>query len=81
MCYRAQCYETARLIAKGMNFKENQFTVAFQSRLETRAKDPWLKPYSDLVIEELPKKGVKSVLAFSASFVADCLERMDFSQS
>lgn len=74
LCYRAQCYETARQIAKSMNLNEDQFTVAFQSRLETRAKDPWLKPYSDLVIEELPNKGIKNVLAFSASFVADCLE-------
>ena len=74
LCYRAQCYETARLIAKEMHLQENEFSVAFQSRLETRARDPWLKPYTDLVVEELAKKGVKNVLAFSTSFVADCLE-------
>ena len=74
LCYRAQSYETARLIAEEMNLSEDQYSVAFQSRLETRAKDPWLKPYSDLVTAEFPKKGIKNVLAFSASFVADCLE-------
>ena len=74
LCYRAQCFETARLIAEKMQLTKDQYTVAFQSRLETRARDPWLKPYSDLVIEEFPKKGIKKVLAFSASFVADCLE-------
>lgn len=74
LCYRAQCYETARLIAKDMNLSESQYSVAFQSRLETRARDPWLKPYTDIVVEDLAKEGTKSVLAFSTSFVADCLE-------
>lgn len=74
LCYRVQCYETSRLIAKAMNLKENEYDVAFQSRLETRASDPWLKPYSDVVTAEYPKNGVKNVLAFSPSFIADCLE-------
>jgi protoporphyrin/coproporphyrin ferrochelatase len=37
-------------------------------------KNPWVKPYTDDVIKELPAKGIKSVLAFSPAFVADCLE-------
>ena len=74
LCYRAQCFETSRLIAKAMNLKEEEYTVAFQSRLETRARDPWLKPYSDIVTADFPKNGVKNVLAFSPSFIADCLE-------
>lgn len=74
LCYRAQCYETARLIASDMNLSEDKYSVAFQSRLETRARDPWLKPYTDLVVENLAKNGSRSVLAFSTSFVADCLE-------
>ena len=74
LCYRAQCYETSRLVAKAMNLKDDEYDVAFQSRLETRARDPWLKPYADILAEEYPKKGTKNVLAFSPSFVADCLE-------
>ena len=74
LCYRAQCYETSRLVAKAMNLKESDYEVAFQSRLETRARDPWLKPYSDVVTEDFPKNGIKNVLAFSPSFIADCLE-------
>ena len=74
LCYRAQCYETSRLVAKAMNLKDSDYEVAFQSRLETRAKDPWLKPYSDVVTADFPKKGIKNVLAFSPSFIADCLE-------
>ncbi len=74
LCYRAQCYETTRLIAKAMNLKEGEYESAFQSRLETRARDPWLKPYSDIVTANFPKNGVKNVLVFSPSFIADCLE-------
>jgi len=74
LCYRAQCYETSRRIAKKMNLKDSDYKVAFQSRLETRARDPWLKPYSDVEAEEFPKNGLKNILAFSPSFVSDCLE-------
>lgn len=71
LCYRNQCYETSRLIAKGLNLSDNQYTVCFQSRL---GKTPWLTPYSDHVVENLAKEGKKKILAFSAAFVADCLE-------
>lgn len=74
LCYRAQCYETSRLIAAKMGLKTTDYEVSFQSRLETRARDPWLKPYSDIVTENLAKLGIKNVLCFSASFIADCLE-------
>ena len=42
--------------------------------VQARLKDPWIKPYTDEVIAEMPKKGIKRVLAFSPAFVADCLE-------
>jgi len=74
LCYRAQCYETSRLVGKAMNLKDDDYVVAFQSRLETRARDPWLKPYSDVFAAESPKKGIKNILAFSPSFISDCLE-------
>jgi protoporphyrin/coproporphyrin ferrochelatase len=70
-CYRAQCFETTRLLAQALGLSEDKYTIAFQSRL---GKTPWIKPYSDEVIESLAKKGVKKILAFSPSFVADCLE-------
>ena len=70
-CYRAQCFETTRLLVAQFGLAEGTYTTCFQSRL---GNDPWIKPYTDKVIEELTKKGVKSVLAFSPSFVSDCLE-------
>ncbi len=71
LCYRAQCFQTSRLLARALDLKEDQYTVSFQSRL---GRDPWIKPYTDVVIADLPKKGIKKVLAFSPSFIADCLE-------
>ncbi|GAB2949009.1 ferrochelatase [Hymenobacter coalescens] len=73
-CYRAQCFETSRLLAKAMGLTEDQYTVCFQSRLQSRLRDPWLQPYADEVLKEMPAKGYKNVLAFSPAFVADCLE-------
>lgn len=70
-CYRAQCFATSRLLAKSLNIPKESYTVCFQSRL---GKTPWIKPYTDEVIVDLARKGVKKVLAFSPSFIADCLE-------
>lgn len=70
-CYRASCFETSRLLAAALGLREDQYTVAFQSRL---GKDPWLQPYTDDVLKTYPAKGIKKVLAFSPAFVADCLE-------
>lgn len=72
-CYRAQCYETARQIAARLNISMQNYTVCFQSRL---GKTPWIKPYSDHVIEDLGKKGMKKLLVFSPAFTSDCLETL-----
>lgn len=70
-CYRAQSFYTTRIIAKRLNLPEDKVKTSFQSRL---LKDPWIKPYTDEVINELAAQGRKKVLAFSPAFVADCLE-------
>ncbi len=71
-CYRASCFETTRQLVKRLNIPEGKYTTSFQSRLD----DKWIKPYSDKVIEELGKKGMKKILVFSPAFVADCLETL-----
>ncbi|MDE0079354.1 MAG: ferrochelatase [Caldilineaceae bacterium] len=70
-CYRAQCFATSRSLADVLDLEDGDYTVSFQSRL---GKDPWIQPYTDEVLETLAEKGVKKILAFSPSFVADCLE-------
>ncbi len=71
LCYRAQCYQTSRLLAQELNISQENYTVSFQSRL---GKTPWIKPYTDQIIKDFPVSGKKKVLAFSPSFIADCLE-------
>lgn len=70
-CYRAQCFATTRLIAAALGLSPDDYTVSFQSRL---GNDPWIKPYTDKMIKELCAAGKKNILAFSPSFVSDCLE-------
>lgn len=70
-CYRAQCFQTTRLVAKKLGLSEDQYTVCFQSRL---GRDPWIKPYTEDTLEHLAKEGKTKVLAFSPAFVSDCLE-------
>ncbi|MEX2591826.1 MAG: ferrochelatase [Anditalea sp.] len=70
-CYRAQSFYTTRLISERLGLPKEKVKTSFQSRL---LKDPWIKPYTDEVINELAIQGRKKVLVFSPAFVADCLE-------
>lgn len=74
VCYRAQCFKTARALAAKLNLPANKWSVAFQSRL---GKDPWLRPFTDFELERLPKAGVKKLVVISPAFVSDCLETIE----
>jgi ferrochelatase len=69
-CYRATCYATTRLLAQRLAIPKEKYTVCFQSRLDQK----WLHPFSDKVVEECARKGMKRILVFSPAFTADCLE-------
>ncbi len=73
-CYRAQCFQTAKLIAKELGAPFEICSVTFQSRL---GRTPWIKPYTDIVIPELIASGKKRIAIFSPSFVSDCLETLE----
>lgn len=70
-CYKAVCYETTRLLVDKLNIPKEKYSVGFQSRL---GRDPWIQPFSDVVVEEKAKEGIKKMLVFSPAFIADCLE-------
>ena len=73
-CYRHQCFETTKGIAKELGLKEGTYRNSFQSRL---LKDPWLKPYTDLELEAMPEQGVKKLAVITPAFVSDCLETLE----
>ncbi|NVB38926.1 ferrochelatase [Pseudenhygromyxa sp. WMMC2535] len=82
-CYRAQCYETARLLAAALGLGEGEgedqaegpsWSVSFQSRL---GRTPWIKPYTDEQLGELARRGRERVAVLCPAFVADCLETIE----
>lgn len=73
-CYRAQCYATSRRIAEVLDLSAEDYVVTFQSRL---GKAPWIKPYTDVALEQLAASGVKNIAIVCPSFVADCLETLE----
>ncbi len=73
-CYRAQCYQTTAGIAKALTLSDDHYGTAFQSRL---GKTPWIKPYTDTVLQDLVAKGVRNLAVVCPSFTADCLETLE----
>jgi ferrochelatase len=73
-CYRAHCFETSRLIAKKLNLPADKWSVAFQSRLGVTE---WIKPYTDIVLNELADQNVKDLVIACPAFTADCLETLE----
>ncbi len=73
-CYRAQCFKTVAAFVKQAGVPAGKFSISFQSRL---GREPWLKPYTDFELVELPRRGVKRLLVICPAFVSDCLETLE----
>lgn len=73
-CYRAQCYETSRLIAKELTLNATNYVVCFQSRI---GRATWIKPYTNLMLQELRQKKIDHAIIVCPSFVSDCLETLE----
>ncbi len=72
--YQEQCQQTAQLLAQALGLEEKQWRLCFQSQF---GKEEWLTPYTDKLLESLPKEGVKSVDIMCPAFAADCLETLE----
>ena len=72
--YLAHCQATADSLAKSMGWRDDQWTLSYQSRFGPEA---WLEPYTEELLQELPKRGVRRTLVFAPGFVTDCLETLD----
>ena len=73
-CYRHQVMMTTKHVVEQMDLSEQDYSVAFQSRLG-RAK--WLDPNTEDVIRELAAAGKKNILVICPAFVTDCLETLE----
>jgi len=74
LCYRAQCFATSRALRASLGLSEQDSSVTFQSRL---GPTTWIRPYTDVRLEELAREGVKRVAVLCPAFVADCLETLE----
>lgn len=73
-CYRAQCYATSHALAERLSLKPESYITCFQSRL---GRTPWIEPFTDDVLSQYAKQGVKKITVTCPSFVADCLETLE----
>lgn len=72
--YFCLCQKTARLLAEALELPPAQWSVSFQSRL---GNQPWLRPYTDVVIPQLAQGGVSALDVICPGFSADCLETLE----
>lgn len=72
--YFCECHKTGRLLADALGLNEGEWRLAFQSRF---GREPWLQPYTDHLLKNLPAQAIKSVDIFCPGFSADCLETLE----
>ena len=72
--YHCLCHQTTRLVREQMGLSEKIVMTTFQSRF---GREPWLQPYTDKTLEELPAEGVKHVAIICPGFSSDCLETLE----
>lgn len=73
-CYRAQCFQTAKLIKSKLAFERDKISIGFQSRLGNK---PWIRPFTDHIVNELAADGCRRLSVACPSFIADCLETLE----
>jgi ferrochelatase len=72
--YFCKCQKTARLLADELLLRDNEWSVAFQSRF---GPSGWLKPYTREVLMGMPARGARSVTVVCPGFAVDCLETLE----
>jgi len=73
-CYRHQVFATTHAVAKHLGLATERYSVSFQSRL---GRTPWLKPFTDQRLAELPAKGIRRLAVVCPAFIADNLETLE----
>ena len=72
--YEKQCLETAQRLALALGLRDDQYSIAYQSRF---GGDRWLQPYLSEHVIELLKKNIRSIDVVCLSFSVDCLETLE----
>jgi ferrochelatase len=72
--YLARCQATSRLLAARLGLADGTWSMSFQSRV---GRAEWLKPYTEPLVRELARRGVRKLDAICPGFAIDCLETVD----
>jgi ferrochelatase len=72
--YFDQCSVTAQRVREKLGIGADACAVAFQSRV---GREPWLMPYTDETLRQLPGQGVRHVQVLCPGFAVDCLETLE----
>jgi ferrochelatase len=72
--YLDQCMVTAQQLREKLGIGVDACSVAFQSRV---GREPWLMPYTDETLKQLPAQGVRHVQVLCPGFAVDCLETLE----
>ncbi|CAC9590663.1 Ferrochelatase, protoheme ferro-lyase (EC 4.99.1.1) [uncultured Gammaproteobacteria bacterium] len=72
--YYQHCMQTADLLAKSLNLRDDQWQASFQSIF---GREEWTKPYTKDTLESFAGSGVESVQVVCPGFAADCLETIE----
>lgn len=72
--YPDQVLATTRGLQERLQFPDGKWSQAYQSLF---GRGEWLRPYTDDVLVNLAKNGVKRAFVMTPGFTADCLETID----
>jgi len=72
--YHCQCQKTARLLANRLELRDDEWMIAFQSRV---GREKWLAPYTDKTVRELGAQGLSRIDVGCPGFSTDCLETLE----
>lgn len=72
--YAQHCEQTAKLLARALDLQSDDWMLTFQSRFGLQK---WLEPFTEDVLTEWAKQGVKKVDVLCPGFSADCLETLE----
>jgi ferrochelatase len=72
--YHRQCQKTAALLADRLGLNDDEWMIAFQSRV---GREEWLAPTTDATIKELGKRGLSRIDVVCPGFAVDCLETLE----
>tara|TARA_R110002096_G_scaffold154_2_gene713 strand:- start:24891 stop:25979 length:1089 start_codon:yes stop_codon:yes gene_type:complete len=72
--YFCQSQKTARLLAAALDLADDDWVIAFQSRV---GAEEWLSPYTDETVKLLAHQGISKLDVVCPGFATDCLETLE----